>query len=295
MKRKVPEYKLKLVNELKKLLKENSTLLIASIKSLPGSQFQEICKKMRGKAIVKVPKKNLIFRALDGADGEEIEKLKKKIDRDFALLFSNNYAFDLAADLLKNKSPAKAKAGQKAPKDIIVQAGPTDLVPGPAISELGAVGIQIQIKDGKIEIKEDKVIVKEGQVISQAAADIMSKLDIKPFSIGFIPVAAFDAKEQKFYSNINIDSEKAIADLKEAFGRALPFAVSIGYISDDTIKFLLSKANAQAMKINRIMTGEPDPEVAPVAEAAPTETPKEETKEEPKKEAAAEGLGALFG
>ena len=296
VKAQVAPWKIKAVDELKKLASENKTILIASIKSLPGSQFQEISKKLRGKAVVKVPKKNLIFRALDGADGEEVEKLKEKIEADIAILFSNQDAFDLAADLLKNKSPAKAKAGQEAPEDITVSAGPTDLVPGPAISELGALGIQIQIKDGKIEIKEDKVIVKEGEAISQGAAEMMSKLDIKPFSIGFIPVAAFDTKEKKFYSEINIDTEGTIDQLKEAFGKALPFAVEIGYTTKDTIGFMLSKANAQAGKINRIMTGEPEPVAeAPAAEEKAEESPKEEKKEEPKKEAAAEGLGALFG
>ena len=53
------------------------------------------------------------------------------------------------------------------------------------------------------------------------------------------------------------------------------------------------KANIYANKINRIMTGEPDPE--PVIETpVETESPKEEKKEEPKA-AAGEGLANLFG
>ncbi len=248
----VADWKIQTVEELKKLISENKTILIASIKNLPGSQFQEICKKLRGKAVVKVPKKNLIFRAIDGSDGEELKKIKENIESSIAILFSNSDAFDLAADLLKNKSPAKAKAGQEAPEDIEVKAGPTELVPGPAISELGALGIQIQIKDGKIEIKADKVIVQEGKAISQGAADIMSKLDIKPFSIGFIPLSAFDAQEKKFYSEINIDPEGTLADLKHAFGRALPFAVSIGYANSDTIGFMLSKAESHAKALDKL-------------------------------------------
>lgn len=291
-KHKVPQYKVKIVEDLKKLAKESKTILLASIKGLPGSQFQEISKKLRGKAIVKVPKKNLSFRSIDESKIEGVEGLKDKIENSVAILYSDLDAFDLAADLIKSKSPAKAKAGQIAPEDIIAKAGPTDLVPGPAISELGAVGIPIQIKEGKIEIKMDKVLTKAGEVISPPAADIMSKLGMRPFSIGFIPLAAFDTKEKKFYPEIKIDTEGTLADLKNAYGRALPFAVSIGYTSKDTIAFLLSKANAQAMKINRIMTGEPEPVATPVVKA---EAPKEEKKKEEPKAAAAEGLGALFG
>ncbi len=288
----IPEFKKKTVAELSDLIKNKKTILIASIKNIPGGQFQEIVKSLRGKAIVKVPKKNLIFRAIDQTKREDLKHLEEKIDDGFALLFSDIDSFELAGELLRNKTPAKAKPGQEAPEDIEIQAGPTDLVPGPAISELGAVGLQVQVEGGKLTIKANKVIVKKGETISQKAADIMSKLDIKPFSIGFIPLCAFDNEEKKFYAEINIDPEGTLNDLKYAFGKALPFAVEIGYISEDTIKVMIGKAGAQANKINRIMTGEPEPEV--VTEAPVEETPKEEPKEE-KKEAVAEGLGALFG
>ena len=262
----VSEEKKLTVKELTDLAKTKKTILIASIKNIPGGQFQEIVKKLRGKVIVKVPKKNLILRALNSSEPdsnsevkEQIKKLKEKIDADFAILFSDLDAFELAGVLMKNQSPSKAKAGQIAPVDIEIPEGPTDLVPGPAISELGALGIQIKIENGKITIREPKVIAQEGKKISQGAADVMTKLDIKPFRIGFIPLCAFDTKENKFYSEINIDKEQALSNLKYAFGKALPFAVSIEYITKDTVKIMIQKASTQANKINRIVTSEPEP------------------------------------
>jgi len=291
----IPERKLQSVKELTELIKSKGTILVASIKNLPSAQFQQIGKKLRGKAIVKVPKKNLLFRALDASGIEEAQKIKEHYTDGIAVLFSDSDGFDLAADLLKSKSPAKAKPGQESPSDIQIDEGPTDLPPGPAISELGAVGLKVAIEKGKIHIKESKVIVKAGGKISQAAADIMSKLDIKPFSIGFTPLFSFDNKAKKLYLDIKIDQDETIAELKDAFGRALPFAVEIGYAAEETIKFMLGKANAQAGKINRIMTGEPEPIAAPVAEAKTDEAPKEEPKKEEEKAPAAAGLGALFG
>lgn len=290
----VSEEKKQVVSELTKLAKEKKTILIASIKNIPGSQFQEIVKKLRGKAIVKVPKKNLIFRALDSADGKEIQSLKDKIGDSFAILFSDLDPFKLAGNLMKYKSASKAKPGQIAPKDIEIEAGPTELIPGPAISELGAIGLQVKVENGKLTIKESKVVVKEGEKIKPNVADVMSKLDIKPFSIGFTPICAFDNEEKKLYANIKIDKEKTIEDLKYAFGKALPFAVEIGYITKDTITFMIGKAGAHANKINRIMTGEPEPVAAP--EGVPSEEGKaDETKKEEEKAPAAAGLGALFG
>jgi len=288
----IPENKIKTVSELSDLLKSKKTVLIASIKNIPASQFQEIGKKLRGKAIVKVLKKNLIFRAIKTSGNEAMKKLEEHVGDSVAVLFSDLESFELASELVESKSPAKAKAGQEAPEDIEIPAGPTDLIPGPAVSELGALGIQIQIEKGKIHIKDAKIIAKQGAKISEGAAALMSKLDIKPFSIGFIPICAFDAKESKLYLDIKIDKEATIDELKTASSKALGFAVEIGYTSEDTIKFLLEKANAHASKINRIVTGEPEP----VAEVKEEQVEvKEEKKEEPKKEAAAAGLGALFG
>jgi len=250
----VSEKKKKAVTELTKLLNEKKTFLIASIKNIPGSQFQEIVKKLRGKAVVKVPKKNLILKALDSSKEAEIKKIKETITNDFALLFSDIDCFELAIDLIKKKSPAKAKAGQIAPEDIEIPAGPTDLVPGPAISELGALGIQIQIENGKITIKAPKVISKKDTKITQAAADMMSKLDIKPFTIGLIPVAAFDNQTKTFYPEININPDKTLEDLKEAYGKALPFAVQIGYTTPDTITFLIGKAGMHEKALSALLS-----------------------------------------
>ena len=249
----VSKKKVEGLSEITKLAKENRTILVASIKNIPLSQYQEISKKLRGKAIVKVPKKSITLRMLDSLGEKSAEEFKSKIEESTAILFSDMDAFDLASELLNKRSPAKAKAGQEAPSDIEIPAGPTDLVPGPAISELGALGIQIQIDKGKINIKEPKVLTKKGEKISPAAADLMSKLGVRPFTIGFVPLAAFDIKEKKVYSEIKIDREATISELKTAFAKALPFAVAIGYASPETIKFLIQKAGRQELAMEAIV------------------------------------------
>lgn len=278
----VSDEKKKIVSELEKLIKDKKTILITSIKNIPASQFQKISKKLRGKAVVKVPKKNLIFKAIDDCGNEAVKELKEKINDNVALLFSDIDAFELAGELVRNKSPAKAKPGQEAPEDIVIEAGPTELLPGPAISELGALGIQVQIDKGKITIREPKTITKKGEKISAGAADVMSKLDIKPFSIGFTPLAAYDTKENKFYTEININTEKALDDLKSAFGRALPFAVAVGYASKDTISFLIGKAGMHEKALEKFAGEEKK-------EESSGEEPKEEATENQTPEVKSEG------
>ena len=252
----VSDVKIRTVKELNELIKNNKTILIASVKNLPAAKFQEIGKKLRGKAIVKVPKKNLILRALDLAGNEKAKELKNQIKDSVAILFSDMDAFELALELIKSKSATKAKAGQEAVEDIEVQPGPTDLIPGPAISELGALGIQIQIDKGKIHIKDAKVIVKKGEKISAGAADVMSKLDIKPFSVGFIPLCAFDTRENKIYLEIKIDRDETLKELKSAYSKALAFAVEIGYTIPETIKFIIGKAGMHERALNALLKEE---------------------------------------
>ncbi len=249
----VSDEKKEVVKDLINLIKNNNTILIASIKDIPASQFQEIGKKLRGKAEVRVPKKSMILRAIDSSGNEELKKLKDSIKESTAILFSNTDSFELASELIEGKRPAKAKPGQESPEDIEIPAGPTEMMAGPAVSEFGGLGIKIQIENGKIVVREAKVIAKKGDKVTQKAADMMAKMDIKPFSIGLIPLAAFDTKEGKLYLNIKINREETLKELKNLFAKSLGFAVKINYVSPDTIKFILGKAGRQEKIIENLV------------------------------------------
>ena len=290
----IPKKKIDTVNELVKLIDEKRTILIADVASIPGAQYQEIAKKMRGKAILKVPKRNLLLRALDASKKEKAKELKESFKGACAIFFSDLDSYELAADLLSKKSPAKARPGQIAPTDIEIPAGPTELVPGPAVSELGALGIQIMIKEGKIEIKDPKVVAEEGKEISGPAADMLSKLGVLPFEIGFTPVSAYDANDDIIYTEININPEEVKTALLEAYSRALPFAVEIGYNSKDTVPLMIQKAGAYEHKLIRVITGEPEAEAPVESKEEAADAPAEENKQEEKKEEPKADFAASF-
>lgn len=283
----IPKRKIAAVKELSDLMKSKKTILIADISGIPGSQFQSISKKLRGKAIVKVPKRNLLYRAIELSGKKEILNLKEKIEGAVAVLFSDLDAYDLAYELIKSKSPAKAKSGQVTPKEIEVPAGPTELVPGPAISELGALGIQIMIQGGKIEIKEPRIVAKPGEEIKANVAAMLSKLNVFPFKIGFLPKCAYDSENNSIYLEISIDEEGAKEELLSAYSKALPFAMEIGYISKDTIPFMIQKAGSYEKRLIKVINGEPDEEEVQEEAAPAKEEIKQEKKEKPKADFAA--------
>jgi len=278
----VSEEKKRKVKELAELM-HKKTVMVISIKGLPSAQFQDIKKKLRNKAKVQVVKKSLINFALDHCGIKELHDLVPYVDDSTAILFSDSDAFEISGILSDEKSPAKAKAGQIAPSNIEVKAGPTELLPGPDISALSAVGLAPKVEDGKIAIMQDKIIAKEGDTITEALASIMAKLDIIPFEVGVEPVAAFDGDDKRVYADIKIDKDAMVGAIMGSYGRALPFAVSIGYVNDTTLDFILAKAGAEGNVIDDLIKEE--------VEAPAEEEKKEEVAEEaPKEETIPEGV-----
>jgi large subunit ribosomal protein L10 len=249
----IPEYKVRAVNELAKKIKESNTVLIASTKGLPSSQFHQIKKNLRGKAEIKVAKKGLVIRALDSVIREGVRDLEKHILSDVAIFFSNLDAFELSALLSENQGPAKAKAGDIAPEDIAIEPGPTNLVPGPAISELSSVGLKVAVEGGKLAIKQGATIAYKGELIKENVASVLVKLDIMPMRVGFEPIAAYDAKDKKVYVGIKVDKKKTIEELKAAFSKALGFSVSVKYLSKENIKYFIFKASQEEKAIENLI------------------------------------------
>lgn len=248
----VSKEKIEAVKKLASEIKNKKSIILVSIKSLPSAQFQKIKKDLRGKALIQVAKKSILLRALDETKVPEIEKLKEFVKEDMAVLTSDDDAFQIAGLLTENKSAVSAKEGQIAENDITVEEGPTELVPGPVISELGALGLQIMVEDGKITIRKSKVATKKGEKVTSAAASIFQKLGIKPFFVGIEPLALYDSHAKKVFSNIKIDKKQALENLISAKAKALAFAVSRAYPSKETIGFLLAKANSHFNALNKL-------------------------------------------
>lgn len=252
----VPEGKVLLVKEIAQKIKSHKTILVASCKSLPGKQFHEIKKKLRGKAEVKVAKKEAFVRAIKATEKGALQELGKSVESDFAIFFSNINPFELSAILADSQSPTKAKTGDIAPEDIEIEPGPTSLVPGPAISELSGVGLKVIVKDGKLEIQKGAVVTKKGEAISDKVAAVLGKLNISPMKVGFIPIAAYDSDDDKVYVGIKIDKKGAYEELKESIKKALGFAINVKYPTEKTIRFFLAKAAMEEKAIARLSGAE---------------------------------------
>ncbi len=250
--KKVSDAKVKAVKSLAENMNSSKSVMILSIKNLPSPQLQKIKKGFRGRADILVVKKSIMLRAIDEAKIPEMTSLKEHVQSDCAVALSKEDAFELAGSLTESKSPVSAKEGQIAEEDIKVEAGPTELMPGPAISELGAVGLKVSVEDGKITIREPKVIVKKGEKVSTGAAAVLQKLDIKPFSVGINVAVIYDSSAKKVYAGIKIDKKKAVEDLMINYSKAMGLAQKINYYCREIIGYLLAKANAEANALTKL-------------------------------------------
>jgi large subunit ribosomal protein L10 len=168
------------------------------------------------------------------------------------LIFSDLDPFELSGLLAKNKINSKAKPGQVLEKDLTIEAGPTDMMAGPALTDFSNAKIKVGIEQGKIAIKEP-VIIKKGVPISPEMANILDKLEIKPIMISIKPAIAYDSAEIKIYKDIKIDAEEALSRLAQALSEATNLAFKIDYPCKETIAILLAKANSHALAINSLL------------------------------------------
>ena len=154
--------KVETIERVSKLAKKYPVLAITNLSKVRASQLMAVRKALRGHAEVFVVKNTLAILGLQKAGIENADQLLSHLAGQNALIFSTYDPFKLFLTLDKNKVYLPARAGDKAPDDIVVPAGNTSLPAGPVLSEFREAGIQTKIEGGSIWVNKDSVAVKKG-------------------------------------------------------------------------------------------------------------------------------------
>jgi len=237
------------VEEVSKAAGKYPVVALLNIRNLPDRILQSSKKKLRGQAEFAVAKNSVIIRALDKSGKGS---LSQHIDFPTSLVFTSMTPYSLFKFFKDNKAKVAAKPGMFAPFDIIVPEGETDLMPGPALSELKGAGINAQIKAGKIVVAKDSVVAKKGAKISDNVCKALQKLNILPFEARVNMVAAYDGKFTFTASVLDIDEEKLHADVLDALSQSFNVSFNASFPTSQNIDALLSNALSQGrnMAIN---------------------------------------------
>ncbi|MBW2988314.1 50S ribosomal protein L10 [Candidatus Woesearchaeota archaeon] len=247
----VSQKKKEIVAKLEQMLKQYPVVGVANLFGVPASQLQKIRAKLKQHLHIIMSKKTLMKIALERIEKEKpgVSKLVDYFEGMPCFVLTRDTPFKLAKLLAENKTAAPAKAGQIAPHDIVIEAGPTPFTPGPIIGELGALGIKTAVENGKIVIKSDTVVVKEGEEIKENVASLLTRLGIEPMEIGISLTAVYEAGEIFPSEVLEIDQEEYISSLSAAHAQALGLSLEIGYFTKENIEMLLSKAHSQALQL----------------------------------------------
>lgn len=238
--------KIKEVEDLANSIKKYEVIGLLNLYKTPASALQKIKTYFRGKAIIKVSKKRILLRALDKAGKQG---LKEFVVGYPALILTNINSFKIYNNLRKRKIPASAKAGDVAIRDVEVKAGPTDLMPGPAISTLTKVKIPAKVEGGKIAIMKDAIVCKAGQTISLDLASALQLLKLQPMEVGLNVVVMEEKGTLYKAEQLFVDEDKVMNDIQRAIQNAFNLSINSGYPTKETIGFMISKAYLGAKQI----------------------------------------------
>ena len=247
----VAEYKKEVVSKLVNLINEHPIIGIVNMENLPAPQLQNMRAQLRGKFFLTMTKRRLMKLAFEQTKSNKkgIEQLENYLGGMPALIFTKENPFKLSKTLQKNKSPAPAKAGQIAPRDIVINKGATPFAPGPIIGELALAGIKSGVEGGKVAIKEDTVVVKSGEKIKPKVAEILTRLGVQPMEVGLDLVAVYENGLIYGRDILSIDEKEYLNRLSNAARWALNLAVNASYPTKSTINLLIGKAYNDAKAI----------------------------------------------
>jgi large subunit ribosomal protein L10 len=253
-KKEIQHWKLEEVNQLVDLFKGYKNIAVIEVAHLNDKQVQEMRKILRGKAVIRMSKKNLQLLAVekykDITNNQKLEELANKIPGQAVLCFTDMDIFELKKIFNENEWMVAAKPDEVTPVDIWVPAGDTGLPTGQVISELNmTLRLPTRIQNDTIWIREDTRTHKVGDTVDVKEAAVLKKLGIKPIeSLIRIKYAWSDGElltEDVIYMNM----EKFKQDIITAFIPAQKLAIEMGIVDKETYKPLLQQAYRESLAL----------------------------------------------
>lgn len=231
-------------------IKKAKSFAMVGIDRMPGRQFQQIRKSLRGKAKIKVVKKTLLKRAIDGMNIETLKQMDNFMDGPIAAIFSQENSFRLYKEIEASRTKAPAKGGEIAPEDIVLEAKATNLKPGPVVGELQKAGIPASIDQGKVMIRKDTVVVKKGDKISREKAMALSKLEIMPLELGLNFRASYEDGIVYDSSVLGVSTHDFLNRLSSGHSMAIALSIHLDYYNRETTPIFVSKAHGSALALS---------------------------------------------
>ncbi len=247
----VASYKTEAVKSLVREFEGSQVIGIVNIHGIPAPQFQSMRKGLVGRVKLTVSKNSLLRIALKEAAAKKagLDALTQVIEGQTAVVTADINPFRLFKEMEATKTKAPARGGELAPEDLWVREGETPFKPGPIVGELQKAGVPAAIERGKVIVKKDKLLVKAGERIPRDVAQVLTRLEIFPLTVGLDLRGAYEAGTVFRRDVLAVDDVKVRADLSRAGAHGFNLAIFIGYATEETIRPLISMAYRRAIAL----------------------------------------------
>jgi len=195
--------------------------------------MQKIRRELRGQAVLLMGKNTMIRKVirLHLDERPEWENLIPWITGNIGLVFTNDPDLKKIRDVcLSTKVPAAAKAGIKAPSDVIIPKGITSLEPTKT-SFLQALNIASKINRGTIEILQDVHLIRKGDKVGSSESTLLQMLDIRPFEYGLQMIAVYDEGAAMDASFIEMSDEVILSKFLVGIGNVASLSMGLNFPS----------------------------------------------------------------
>ena len=264
--------KKKVVEELASLLKDYRNVIIINSQRLRANLLNDMRLIFRERVLFRYVKPNLLRKAAEKiGDSALVDFARKHSSGPIILALTDEDPFKIANEFRRNSMELKAKAGDIAQSDIVVEPMNTGLPPGPVIAELNEAGLPTRIETGSVWITKRTVAAKAGDLISSRKAAALSKIGLKPIRLYLSPKAALYDGVEIEESVLKVEPSEICDELTRAVQEELIVSLEISYISEKTLPILISKAAMSALNLAIAIDYPTEEAIKPLIEKAQLE------------------------
>lgn len=298
-----------------KLLDEYPCILVVGADNVGSNHMQQIRRALRAKgAHLLMGKNTMIRKAIRGhtSNNPALEQLLPLIKGNIGFVFTKGNLADIRKIIQDNRVEAPAKQGAISPCKVIVPAMNTGLEPTQT-SFFQALNIQTKIARGQIEIVQDVNLIEEGQKVGASEANLLAKLNIKPFSYGLGLSMVYDNGSIYNHKALDVTSEQILKKFSTGVRNiaavslqvglptiaSLPHSIARGYKNVLAVSLATEYTFEKAQKIKDYLanptafaaTSAPAPAASAPAKGGEAKPAKEEKKKEEEKPQSDEDMG----
>jgi len=254
-----PDRKQRYFSKVDELLSTYNNIVLAGVDMVGSNQLQKIRKSLRKRGVVVLGKNTMIRRVirryLEKHPESKLQRLLALKDGawefltgNFAMIFTNEDPKAIRDIAVAERVPAVARAGNIAPVDVHIPAGPTGMDPGQT-GFFQALNIATKIVKGSVEIINPVHLIKKGDKVGNSEVTLLDKLNIKPFSYGLVVQNVYEDGAIYAAEMLDITPQEMFGKFWQGVNRLKALSVRINYPTVASIPFLLQNAASKAVAI----------------------------------------------